>query len=136
MSEPPSPSEIYVDILSSENGTTVPTLSTITLPPKEDSEEGRTISDIPEIPVSPEHGLEEIIDRAKKDLAGRLSISVEQIEVLEATSVVWPDASIGCPQPEMSYKQVPVDGALIRLKVEVHEYNYHSGGSRGLFLCE
>ena len=80
--------------------------------------------------------MEDLVIQAKKDLADRLSIPVDQIEVLEATSVVWPDASLGCPQPDMRYKQVQVDGVLIRLQANGQVYEYHSGGSRGLFLCQ
>ena len=83
-----------------------------------------------------ESGLNSLVGSAKEDLAQRLSIKVEQIEVIEAKSVVWPDASLGCPQPGMRYRQVPQDGALIRLRAEGRVYEYHSGGTRGLFLCE
>jgi hypothetical protein len=80
--------------------------------------------------------MEDLVLQAKEDLADRLSIPIDQIEVLEARSVVWPDASLGCPQPDMRYKQVQVDGALIRLQAEGQIYEYHSGGSRDLFLCQ
>jgi hypothetical protein len=83
-----------------------------------------------------ESGLDSLVDSAKEDLAQRLSIRVEQIEVVEAKSVVWPDASVGCPQPGMRYRQVPQDGALIRLRAKGRVYAYHNGGTRGLFLCE
>jgi hypothetical protein len=76
-----------------------------------------------------------LLIQAKEDLVNRLSIPIDQIEVLEARSVVWPDAGLGCPQPGMRYKQVPVDGALIRLQANGQVYEYHSGGRRGLFLC-
>lgn len=80
--------------------------------------------------------IENLVMQAKEDLADRLSIPIDQIEVLEARSVVWPDASLGCPQPDMRYKQVQVDGVLIRLQANGQVYEYHSGGSRGLFLCQ
>lgn len=83
-----------------------------------------------------ESGLENLVRSAKEDLAQRLSINLEQIDVVEARSVVWPDASLGCPLPGMAYKQVPQDGALIRLRAGGSVYEYHSGGTRGLFLCE
>ena len=59
-----------------------------------------------------------------------------QIDLIEAKSVVWPDASSGCPQPGMRYKQVPENGALIILQAQGTAYEYHNGGTRGLFLCE
>ncbi len=81
-------------------------------------------------------GLQGLIEAAKDDLAQRLNILVSQINLVEAKAVLWPDASIGCPQPGMLYKQVPYDGALIILQVETVSYEYHNGGNRGLFLCE
>lgn len=76
------------------------------------------------------------VTQAKEDLADRLDVAVGQIEVVEAKAVVWPNPGLGCPQPGMAYKQVPVDGMLIRLRVEGRIYEYHSGGTRDPFLCE
>lgn len=81
-------------------------------------------------------GFQSLIDEAKDDLARRLSAPLSQIMLVEAREVVWPDSSMGCPQPGMAYLQVPEDGALIILQVEGIVYEYHNGGSRGLFLCE
>jgi hypothetical protein len=92
--------------------------------------------EVPPVPGTIEPGLERLIDQAKEDLAQRLSIMVDEIEVLEAKAVVWPDASLGCPQPGMRYRQVPMDGALIQLQAEGKVYEYHSGGGRDPFLCE
>ena len=73
-------------------------------------------------------GLESLIEKAKEDLGQRLSIDVSQINLLEAEEVTWPDASLGCPQPGMRYKQVPEDGALIVLEAQGTTYEYHNGG--------
>jgi len=81
-------------------------------------------------------GMEALIEKAKEDLANHMSIDIAQISLVEAREVVWPDASLGCPQPGMKYRQVPEDGALIILQAQGIVYEYHSGGSRGLFLCE
>jgi hypothetical protein len=81
-------------------------------------------------------GLQDLIDKAIANLAKRLSVSTADIIVLEATAVVWPDASLGCPQPGMAYIQVPEDGLLIRLQAGGQIYEYHSGGIRDPFLCE
>ena len=80
--------------------------------------------------------LQGFADQAKADLAARLGVDVNQIEVLEAIEVVWPDASLGCPQPGMAYAQVSQDGLLIRLSAGGRMYFYHSGGTGDLFLCE
>lgn len=81
-------------------------------------------------------GFQLLIDQAIMDLSQRLSIPAGQIRLVEATAVVWPDSSLGCPQPGMAYLQVPEDGALIVLQVAETFYEYHNGGNRGLFLCE
>ena len=90
----------------------------------------------PSLPTPANPGLQILIEKAKEDLAHRLSISATQINFLEAREVVWPDASMGCPQPDMVYAQVPVDGLLIRLGVGKEMYFYHSGGTADPFLCE
>jgi hypothetical protein len=99
-------------------------------------EEEGSAMEVPPVPGTVEPGMEGLIEMAKEDLAERLSMAAGEIEVLEAKGVVWPDASLGCPQPGMRYKQVPMDGALIRLLVEGKVYEYHSGGGRAPFLCE
>lgn len=80
--------------------------------------------------------MEPLITLAKEDLAARLDVDVDEIAVVRTESVVWPDSSLGCPQPDMAYTQVQVDGALIVLEVDGRRYNYHSGGGREPFLCE
>lgn len=87
----------------------------------------------PSIPM--DTGLQNLIDKAVADLAQRVSIPATQITLVEATAVVWSDASLGCPQPGMAYAQVPEDGLLIRLRAAGQTYEYHSGGTRDPFLC-
>jgi hypothetical protein len=98
--------------------------------------EEATVDDPRTVPGEIEPGLESLVLLAKEDLSERLSILIDEIEVLEARSVVWPDGSLGCPQPGMYYKQMPMDGVLIRLSVGGQVYEYHGGGSRTVFLCE
>ena len=50
-----------------------------------------------------------------------------QIVLIEFRYVTWPDASMGCPQPDMVYIQIPMDGAMIRLQVDGKIYQYHTG---------
>ena len=78
----------------------------------------------------------EQVEQAKDDLARRLSIEANRIEVAEVQQVVWSDSSLGCPRSGMAYTQVQRDGLLIRLRVGEIVYNYHSGGGRTPFLCD
>lgn len=79
--------------------------------------------------------LQPLIDQATADLATFLNVDSSIITVSSAKAVVWPDRSLGCPQPGMVYNQVTVDGALIELGASGTTYSYHSGGGRAPFRC-
>jgi len=80
-------------------------------------------------------GLSPWVDDASAELAARLGIDVDEVEVSAAVLVVWPDASLGCPEPDMAYATVLTDGAVIELGVGGAVYRYHAGGSTEPFLC-
>jgi len=69
------------------------------------------------------------------DLATRLGVDESAVRLVSQEEVTWPDGSLGCPQPDMSYIQVLVNGSLIVLEVNGTSYEYHSGGGRGPFYC-
>jgi hypothetical protein len=77
-----------------------------------------------------------VVDPAKADLAARLSVTPDAIEVVAVQAMTWSDTSMGCPDPTMSYLQVLTDGHFIQLAYAGQVYNYHSGGGRPPFLCE
>ncbi len=83
-----------------------------------------------------DEGLTPFIEQARADLAERLGIDPSIIEVRTAVLVIWPDTSLGCPEPKRQYAQVPTDGSIIELVVEGRSYRYHTGGREGPFLCE
>ena len=81
-------------------------------------------------------GLEGLIEKAKEDLAQRLSIPASDIVLVEAKQVVWPDGSLGCPQPGMLYAQVLTPGYLVKLKYDTRDFEYHAGKGGSLMYCE
>lgn len=87
-------------------------------------------------PSSSSAGLEFLVGKAREDLAQRLSISVDRIDLIEAKAVTWPDASLGCPQPGMMYAQVQTAGYLIQLVVNNESYEYHTDTNQQVVLCE
>lgn len=68
----------------------------------------------------------EFIDKARKDLASRLGISLDNIVLVRSEAVEWPDASLGCPEPGQEYAQVITPGYRIVLAVEETYYEYHT----------
>jgi len=67
-----------------------------------------------------------VVDIAMKDLAGRLSIPVEQLQLIRQESVDWQDTSLGYPEKGMMYAQVITPGFRIILKAHDKLYEYHS----------
>ena len=85
--------------------------------------------------LTPSSGTQALVEQAKEDLAQRLSISTEQISLVEADAVVWPDASLGCPQLGIEYTQVTTPGYWILLEASGSQFPYHSDRGTQLFLC-
>ena len=65
--------------------------------------------------------------RAVADLSNELGIPVANIKVASTEAVEWPDAGLGCPEPDMSYVQVITPGYRIVLQVSDKLYEYHTG---------
>jgi len=90
----------------------------------------------PAIPVPMDSVIEALIGKAKSDLAERLSITVDDIDLLEVSTVTWSDSSLGCPQDGMAYAQVLTPGYLLRMSYDAKEYSYHAGQDSDPFYCE
>lgn len=73
--------------------------------------------------------------RARADLAARLAVAPERIEVLLAARVTWRDGSLGCPRPDRLYTQALVPGFLIELRAAGAIYRYHAREHGEPFPC-
>jgi hypothetical protein len=105
-------------------------------PTLEENQEQEIMVGEPTDSSSYDPALEPLVSTALEDLSERLGAGIDQIKVIDAELVVWPDASLGCPQPGMVYAQVLVEGTLIRLGIGDQVYDYHGGGDNNPFLCE
>lgn len=97
---------------------------------------------IPEIPKVEKESVDsnnpvprELVEKARADLSEHLGISTEQIRVVEARAVDWPDASLGCPQPDMAYATVITPGFWILLEADGVSYPYHTDNGEQVILC-
>ena len=86
------------------------------------------------MPISKQEQLP-IVAPAKVDLATRLGVEPDELEVVSAEEVTWPDGSLGCPEPGMSYTQALVDGSKVVLGHDDQVYVYHAGDDGEPFLC-
>ena len=99
------------------------------------TQEDETQTD-PALPIPAVASLPTLIEKAKADLAQRLSIPASQISLIEAQEVFWSDASLGCPQPGIVYTQIQVPGYLIMLESDSNEFKYHANIHGYVFYCE
>jgi hypothetical protein len=90
----------------------------------------------PSVTPPEEPGLQALITNVKTDLAGRLSIPLEEITLIEFTAVEWSDSSMDCPEPGMSYLQVITPGYRIILQANNNSYEYHSNRDSYFVYCE
>ncbi|HUG98483.1 MAG TPA: hypothetical protein VMQ83_04875 [Gammaproteobacteria bacterium] len=72
---------------------------------------------------------------ARADLAARLDLAGEMIDVVEARSVTWASGDLGCPEPGMSYPQVLTPGVLVVLSAGGARYHYHGGRGGAPAYC-
>ena len=99
----------------------------ITLPAKVPDEQRVPLLD--EVPDS-------ILSAAREDLAAKLDVAPDAVEVREAAAVVWNDGALGCPRPDQVYTQALEPGYRIVLEYGDHRYDYRATERGYLFLCE
>lgn len=84
---------------------------------------------------TPSPTAQEMARLSREDLSQRLGLAIEEITILEVEPVTWPDASLGCPQPEKVYAEVLTPGFFIRLEAKGQQYIYHTDESSTIVLC-
>jgi hypothetical protein len=75
------------------------------------------------------------MEAALADAMGRASASRSEVTVRLAQAVVWPDGSLGCPQPGVLYTQALVPGYLIVLEARSKTFEYHAGRAGNPVYC-
>ncbi len=79
-------------------------------------------------PASPTGAAADAAERARGDLAARLSVSAGTITLVSSQPQTWGDASLGLPEPGMMYAQVRTEGYIVTLSQGGKTYVYHVAG--------
>ncbi len=74
----------------------------------------------------------ELVALAQRRLAQDLGLPAQRIRLVEVTAVIWPDTSLGCPQPGETYAQGTFDGYRIVLSASDQEYIFHTDFDRAI----
>ena len=64
--------------------------------------------------IAPAH--EAIAVRARRAVADKIEVPLDEVHVVSVEDVTWSDGSLGCPQPGFSYTQALVPGYRVALE--------------------
>ncbi len=68
-------------------------------------------------------------------LSSSLKVAPDKVQLVSAEPVDWPNSSLGCPKPGMSYMQVIVPGFRVRLAVGDRQHEVHTGRGQAI-VCD
>lgn len=96
-----------------------------------------TISPLPVPPLESETR-EQKLEALQVQVAEQLGLSAMALTLVSVEQVTWPDMSLGCPQPDMTYAQVLTPGwRVVFVDESGQEYNVHTAENREHFvICE
>lgn len=95
------------------------------VPPPKDGEGGASVGEVPA----------ELLGRIIDAVAASSGVPGGAIIVLRAESIIWPDGSLGCPEPGMIYTDAPVDGYWIELDAAGEKLDYRATTSGFFRSC-
>jgi hypothetical protein len=67
-----------------------------------------------------------MVEQAQRDAARRLDVSQTRVRLVSLLAMTWPDASVGCPQPEIDYADVETPGYRIVVRADDQTLIYHT----------
>lgn len=79
---------------------------------------------------------EQLLERAKQEVAQQAGVAPTDVSVIQVESVEWRDSSLGCPQPGRAYSQVITPGYRFVLQAKGQSYEYHTDQGSRLVLCQ
>ncbi|MGE5337867.1 MAG: hypothetical protein ACM3PU_08555 [Gemmatimonadota bacterium] len=81
------------------------------------------------------NGQAQIVRSALAHAARTSGLAPSALVVESAIRVIWPDGSLGCPEPGMVYTQALVPGYRIRIRAGDALLDYHASARGELTLC-
>ena len=72
----------------------------------------------------------EMLSIAQRRLASRFDIPTRRVRLVEMQTIIWPDASLGCPLAGETYQQIRIDGYRIVVSVADDSYIFHASFDR------
>jgi len=79
--------------------------------------------------------LQSVTAAALDDAGRQTGLERAALSVVSAAAVTWPDGSLGCPQPGMTYTMALVPGYRVRIQAAERVLDYHASTRGQLLLC-
>jgi hypothetical protein len=79
-----------------------------------------------------------IVQLALNAAAAQLGLTMDDVVVTTVSETDWPDASLGCPQPDMAYAQIVTPGWLVTVDTvdaTAEEVQIHTDGGSRAVVC-
>jgi hypothetical protein len=77
-----------------------------------------------------------ILEAVQAEAARLASLPVEQLSLVRADEITWPDGSLGCPKPGEMYTQSLVHGFWIVFDSGSETYDFRAASDGSFFRCE
>ena len=79
---------------------------------------------------------EETIAELVAAAAAEANVNLDEIRLVSAEAVDWPDGGLGCNEPGMMYTQAIVPGYDVVLEIDGEEHHFHAAEGGEFFYCE
>lgn len=79
--------------------------------------------------------MEQMRDLAIARLAADLGVAESAIAVVVSEPATWSDGSLGCPQPDVSYIQMIIEGYRFVLEADGTQYELHTDSRSSVVRC-
>lgn len=127
------------DDMTPDDETKAEIRATLASTPQADPVEGGPLDDAPE--EAPPLMIvgevpQEILDNLMADMATRAEADLNEFTIRRAEQVVFPDGSLGCPEPGQAYTMALVNGYVVEIEVDGDVYDYRITDKGFFKLCE
>ena len=96
-------------------------------PPLTLEDEDPTVTTPPATPEATENpGADAALEPIVAAIAAELGLAPGEVNVVSVTEEIWPDASLGCPEPDMLYAQVVTPGFRVVIDVGGEQIEFHA----------
>lgn len=70
------------------------------------------------------------------DAAERAEVNLPDVTLISMQPVTWPATHLGCPDPELGYAEVEIEGYILTVSAGNSTYTYHTDGGLQIILCQ